>query len=350
MGKYVLKRIGYLLLVLFIISILMFLLYRLVPQNRAYTDARADYQSQVRSLKDKTAEEKEAYFQKLLRQYEVEYGTDTKNQAVLYLRWIGVYPNSKGKYNGLLQGNFGYSYGEKKPVLEAIEDPMKNTIKLNVWGTIVALGITIPLGIYCAIRKGKKIDQSVQILTIIGYSLPGFTVALLFIWVFCSLLGWLPPSGMRTLGKDYVGMEAFLDRLKYFALPLAVWVFTSLGSLTRYVRAAMIDAMSLDCVRTARAKGVKEKTVIYSHAWRNALIPIVTIMVGWFLGIFAGSLMIENIFGYNGMGKLMITALQTADYDVTILVQLFYVTISLIGNLILDIIYGLVDPRVRVNK
>ena len=97
-------------------------------------------------------------------------------------------------------------------------------------------------------------------------------------------------------------------------------------------------------------KGVKEKTVIYSHAWRNAMIPIVTLIVGWFLGMFAGSVMIESMFAYTGMGQMMITSLRTSDYDVTILVQLFYVVISLVGNLLLDIIYGLVDPRVRVNK
>ena len=126
--------------------------------------------------------------------------------------------------------------------------------------------------------------------------------------------------------------------------------FCSLGSMTRYVRASMIDALSMDCIRTARAKGVKEKTVIYSHAWRNALIPIVTMIVGWFTSIFAGSLIFEDMFGLNGMGKLMISSLRTSDYDVTILMQLFYVVVALLGNLVIDIVYGLVDPRVRVNK
>ena len=135
----------------------------------------------------------------------------------------------------------------------------------------------------------------------------------------------------------------------YLALPLISMTFCSLGGMTRYVRASMIDALSMDCIRTARAKGVREKTVIYSHAWRNALIPIVTLVVGWFLGIFGGSLMFENIFGLNGMGKLMIGALMTADSDIIILLQMFYVAVSLIGNLIIDLVYGLVDPRIRVS-
>ena len=125
--------------------------------------------------------------------------------------------------------------------------------------------------------------------------------------------------------------------------------FCSLGGMTRYVRASMIDALGMDCIRTARAKGVKEKVVVYSHAWRNALIPIVTLVVGWFLGIFGGSLMFEDIFGLNGMGKLMIQSLRTADSDVIVLLQMFYVFVALIGNLIIDLVYGLVDPRVRVS-
>ena len=126
--------------------------------------------------------------------------------------------------------------------------------------------------------------------------------------------------------------------------------FCSLGGMTRYVRASMIDALSMDCIKTARAKGLREKVIIYSHAWRNALIPIVTLVVGWFLGIFSGSVVIEQIFAINGMGKVMIEALKSSDNDLILLMQLFYVLIALAGNLIIDIVYGLVDPLVRVNK
>ena len=126
--------------------------------------------------------------------------------------------------------------------------------------------------------------------------------------------------------------------------------FCSLGGMTRYVRASMIEALSMDCIKTARAKGLREKVIIYSHAWRNALIPIVTLVVGWFLGIFSGSVVIEQIFAINGMGKVMIEALKSSDNDLILLMQLFYVLIALAGNLIIDIVYGLVDPRVRVNK
>ena len=337
--------------VLVILSILMFLIYNLVPSNRAYSDARQDMNSRKQQLKGVSEEEREKLYQNLYVEYQRAYGTDTDNLAERYLRRVGIMPNYYGPYNGLLQGNLGYSQDYKDDVVNIIRDPMKNTIFINVFATVAALAITIPLGIACAVHKGSKGDQAVQVFTIVGYSLPSFIICILFIWIFCSLLGWLPPSGMKTPGSNFAEWtwKWFADRMYYLALPLISMTFCSLGGMTRYVRASMIDALSMDCIRTARAKGVKEKTVIYSHAWRNALIPIVTLVVGWFLGIFGGSLMFEDIFGINGMGKIMIAALRTADTDVIVILQLFYVAISLVGNLIIDIVYGLVDPRIRVS-
>lgn len=360
MGKYILKRVGYVFLVLVILSILMFLLYNLVPSDRAYSEARESANALPKST---PAEIRKNYQESEYRKLQVKYGTETKNLVVRYLRWIGLFPKASineqtleinptgGEFDGLLQGNFGWSYTQNKPVVDMVKEPMKNTIFINVFATILALGITIPLGIKLAVKKGTKLDQTVQVLTLLGYSLPAFVICIVFIWIFCSQLGWFPPSGMKTPGTNYTPWTWiwFKDRMKYMALPLITMTFCSLGGMTRYVRASMIDALSMDCIRTARAKGVKEKVVVYSHAWRNALIPIVTLVVGWFLGIFGGSLMFENIFGINGMGKLMIQSLRTADSDVIVLLQLFYVFVSLIGNLIIDLVYGLVDPRVRVS-
>ncbi len=347
MLKYSLKRIGYMLVVLILLSFIMFMIYSLVPANRAYQDAKAQVQAMKNTIPKGQQQE---YFDKLYLEYQRKYGTDTDNKLVRYLRWIGVAPLYDGSYDGLLQGNLGWSYERQKPVLEVVGPPMKNTIKINIFATILALGITIPLGIHCAVKRGSHFDQGVQIFTIVGYSLPTFLISILFIWLFCSKLHIFPPSGMQTPGSSFVGMRKFWDELYYLALPLITMTFCSLGGMTRYVRASMIEALSLDCIKTARAKGLRERAVIYSHAWRNALIPIVTLVVGWFLGIFAGSLVIEDMFALNGMGRLMIQSLRAADYDVVLLMQMFYVAVSLIGNLIIDIIYGLVDPRVRVSK
>ena len=347
MLKYSLKRLGYMAVVLVILSVIMFMIYSLVPANRAYSDADA----QVKAMKNTLPKEQLAdYFDKLYLEYQRKYGTDTDNKLIRYGRWVGIYPLYDGSYNGLLQGNLGYSYEYQKPVVEVVKQPMINTIKINIWATILALGITLPLGIHCAVKRGSKLDQGVQVLTIVGYSLPTFLISILFIWIFCSKLGIFPPSGMQTPGNTYVGFRKWLDEMYYLALPLIVMTFCSLGGMTRYVRASMIEALSLDCIKTARAKGLKEKAVIYSHAWRNALIPVVTLVVGWFLGIFGGSLVIESMFALNGMGRLMIQSLRTADYDVVLLMQMFYVAIVLLGNLIIDLVYGLVDPRVRVSK
>lgn len=347
MGKYIFKRILYMLIMVLVMSFVLYCVYSMIPNNRAYTDAQAQIKSMKNSISSDQVEEK---FQELYLQYQRKYGTDTDSTVLRYLRWMGLAPKYDGSYDGLLQGNFGYSYEYKDDVINVVKPRMLTTIFINIFATILALGIAIPLGIVCAVKRGGKLDQGMQIVTILGYSLPVFLLGILGVWIFSAILGWLPPSGMKTPGSNYTGWKWFTDTMYYYTLPLIVMTFCSLGGMTRYTRASMIEALSMDCIRTARAKGLREKTVIYSHAFRNALIPIVTLVVGWFIGIFAGSLMIEQLFAINGMGKLLIVALRTADFDLVMLVQVFYVFLSLLGNLIIDIVYGFVDPRIRVNK
>ena len=342
MGKYIAKRLGYMLVVMLILSLLMFLVYSMIPYDRAVAEAEPFKQG----LKNNpnAAELYSAKIEELRR----ELGTD-QNVFVRYLGWIGVAPIN-GRYNGILQGNFGYSYQFDRPALDVLITPMKNTIFVNIFATILGLGITIPLGIFCAVHRGSKRDTAVQIGTIVGYSIPTFITAIIFIWLFAIILGWFPVSGMKTPGSDYVGWQKLKDELYYMCLPLIVMTFSSLGGMTRYVRASMTEALSLDCIRTARAKGLREKSVIYSHAFRNALIPIITLVIGWFIGIFSGSIVIENIFGLNGVGRLYILSLNNKDFEVVLLLQMFYVIVGLMGNLVIDIAYGIADPRVRVNK
>ena len=342
MGKYIAKRLGYMLVVMLILSLLMFLVYSMIPYDRAVAEAESFKQG----LKNNpnAAELYNAKIEELRR----ELGTD-QNVFVRYLGWIGVAPIN-GRYNGILQGNFGYSYQYDRPALDVLITPMKNTIFINIFATILGLGITIPLGIFCAVHRGSKRDTAVQIGTIVGYSIPTFITAIIFIWLFAIILGWFPVSGMKTPGSDYVGWQELKDELYYMCLPLIVMTFSSLGGMTRYVRASMTEALSLDCIRTARAKGLREKSVIYSHAFRNALIPIITLVIGWFIGIFSGSIVIENIFGLNGVGRLYILSLNNKDFEVVLLLQMFYVIVGLLGNLVIDIAYGIADPRVRVNK
>ena len=314
--------------VFFVVSVIMFTLFNNVPGDRAL--------NQVQNLRGKVSDEQ---FQIRYEQAREKLGLDDPI-PVRYVKWMG----------NLLQGDLGYSTFYKKDVIKVIGEPLVNTMVINLFATVVALAITIPLGIYCAVKKFSKFDNAVQVVTIVGYSVPIYIIGLVFIYLFSVQLGWFPISGMNSPNFQGSGMAAFLDRLHYLALPVIVMTIASLGGMTRYVRAAMIEALRMDYIRTARAKGLKEKVVIYSHAWRNALLSVVTLIISWFMNIFMGSIIIEQIFQLNGIGKMYYTGLMNQDYDVALAIQMLYCVITLISNLITDLSYGLVDPRVRINK
>ena len=339
MGRYIIKRISYILLVFLLLSILLFMIYHMLPVDKAAEKAREEV------IANKTLKYEERY-----EYWKAEYGLNgTKLER--YLRWLGLYPYQNGSYNGLLQGNLGSSTKYGDSVINVIRAPLANTVTINLIAAALSLGITIPLGIFCAVRRGSRRDAFVQVATIVGYSLPAFIIAIVFIWIFAVRLGWFPVSGMQTAGVVFHSpWQRIRDRLYHLALPLIVMTFCSLGGMTRYVRAAMTEALSLDCIRTARAKGLGERSIVYSYAFRNALIPIVTLVIAWLLGIFSGSLMIENIFSLDGIGRVYFEALQNKDNEIVLALQMFYVLIGLVGNLLIDVVYGLVDPRVRVSS
>ena len=339
MGRYILKRIGYIFLVFLILSFLMYCLYNLIPTD----PARQEVEPMRQGLK---ADEYEALYQQVRKRM----GLDDP-LVVRYLRWMGLWKNVDGTFNGIIEGNFGYSNLYKRNVIEVIQAPMGNTVFINIFTTIAALGITIPLGIYCAVHKGKRFDSVTQVVTMLGYSIPVYIIALVFMFLLCVLWRVFPIMGMKTPGMTYANQwEEFVDMLYHIALPVIVMTFGSLGGMTRYVRSSMIDALSMDYIRTARAKGLKEKVVIYSHAWRNALLPVITSILGWFIAIFSGSVIIENTFSLSGMGRLYWQGLNNYDFELVLAIQLFYSVVSLVGSLLIDISYGLVDPRVRVDK
>ena len=338
MTRYILKRLLYMLAVVLLLSFVIFAVYNMLPVDKAADMAMQE----VAANKNLIYAERYLYWQRRLG---LDGGIFTR-----YLRWWGLAPFYDGSFNGLLQGNLGNSVVYAKPVAQVIKEPLFNTLFLNLFATAAALGITLPLGIFCAEKRGSKRDLSVQVITAVGYGMPVFITAILFIWAFSVKLNIFPVSGMSSVGKEYTGFRAFLDKLYHFALPLIVMTFCSLGGMTRFVRASMIDALSLDCVRTARAKGLRESTVVRSHAWRNALIPVISLVIGWLTGIFSGSIMIENIFGINGMGKVYFDALGANDNEIVLAMQMFYILLALAGNLLADIAYGLADPRIRLAK
>ena len=190
-------------------------------------------------------------------------------------------------------------------------------------------------------------DQIVQVCTIIGYSLPTFLISILFIWIFAAKLGIFPPSGMKTVGTNYTGIKYWMDSLYYMALPLLVMTFCSLGGMTRYVRASMIEALSMDCIKTARAKGLREQIVIYSHAWRNALIPIVTAVGSQFSVSLGGAVVTETVFAWPGVGRLIVDSINTRDDPTAVGAIMLTTMLSSLVILAVDIIYAFVDPRVK---
>ena len=327
MLKYIIKRLLYVVFVFFIVSIIMFGVYKMIPGD----PARMMLDSSMSSV---DPERYEAMYQAARERL----GLD-KPLPIQYVNWI----------TNMLRGDFGYSSQYRVPVSQLIKEPMLNTIKLNIVSLILVFAITIPLGIATAVKKYSAFDNTVQVGTVVGYSLPSFVISLLVIFLFAVRLPIFPISGVNSPGFTGTGLERFLDTAYHMCLPVLVMTLSSLGGITRYVRSAMIDVLQMDYIRTARAKGLPQKVVIYSHAFRNALIPVVTILTSWFVGIFGGSVVIESIFQWNGMGKVMIDGLRQLDFMVVLAMQMFYVVITLIGNLIMDLGYSLVDPRVKLS-
>ena len=327
-GRYLVKRFVYIVFVFFIISILMFFIYKSMPGDPV-----------TMMLGESRNSMKPEAYQALYDRTRQELGLD-KPLVIQYLIWIG----------NMLTGDFGYSTQYKRQVVDVIGTPMLNTLMLNALSMVVTFAIAIPLGIATAVRKNSVFDKFVQVITIVGYSLPSFIIALLFIFAFAVKIPIFPISGVRSAGFSGSGVKLVLDTLWHMALPVIVLSISGIGSITRYVRAEMIDVLRMDYIKTARAKGLKEKTVIYMHAFRNALIPIVTIATAWVVTLFGGSVVIENVFLWPGLGQMLINGLLQRDFSIVLTMQMFYVVLSLTGNVIMDIAYTIVDPRVRLEN
>lgn len=254
---------------------------------------------------------------------------------VQYFVWLGQ----------LLHGNMGYSIKSYQSVAEMIGSHMGPTLLLMGVSMLVSLIISIPAGIYSAIKQYSKGDYAVVTMSFLGSSIPSFFLSLLLIFVFTVTLGWLPSSGMTTLGTD----GGFLDVAKHMIMPVAVLAFSMAGSNIRYIRSSMLEILQQDYLRTARAKGIGRRSVIYKHALRNALVPIVTVIGMQIPTLFGGAVIIEQIFSWPGLGLLTMTAISNRDYPVIMGVCLLSAIVVLVANLITDILYALVDPTIQLD-
>lgn len=269
--------------------------------------------------------------QEALANKAIQLGLD-KPFYIQYLVWMGQ----------LLQGNLGTSLKSYQSVADMIGSHIGPTLLLMGTSLIVGLVIAVPSGIYSAIHQYKKRDYAVVTLSFIGVSIPGFFLALMLIYLFTVKLGWLPSSGMTTLGTD----GGFWDVVRHMIMPVTVLAVSVAGSNIRYVRSSMLEILQSDYLRTATAKGLGRKRVINKHALRNALIPIITVIGMQIPTLFGGSIIVEKIFSWPGLGLMTMNAILGRDYPVIMGVCLLTAVVVLAGNLITDILYALVDPTI----
>ena len=240
-------------------------------------------------------------------------------------------------------GDFGYSRIQHRPVLEVVLPALGNTIILTGTAFFISTVTAIVLGTMAAIYRGKWIDRLVSLIAFLGISVPGFWLGLVFIYIFAVKFGILPPGGMPRSDQPY-------PALAYLVLPCLTLVLIEIGGLTRYARSAMIEVLSQDHIRTARAKGLSKFRIIFYHALRNAMIPITTIIALGFGHLLSGATLIETMFGWRGMGRLIYESIMGNDYNLALVCLLFTTSMVLLGSLIADVSYSLLDPRIRIGE
>ena len=318
MIKYSIKRILSLIPVIFAISIVLFSLTKIMPGDPVSmmipTSAKPE---QIPQLREEITK---------------QLGLD-KSLPEQYVAWIG----------NVAQGELGFSSWKNDDVKNVIANPLKNTVILNFFVLIFSLTISITAGIRSAVKKNSFVDQFWQVFSLICMSVPTFFIGLCLVFVFALRLGWLPSNGMPVDGS---GLGEWV---RFLVLPVITLTITSLASTVRYVRNAMLDALSQDYIRTARSKGLSEKVVVYSHAFRNALIPIVTVVIAQIGTLFGGSMITESVFVWDGMGSTLLTALNRRDFYLVIAMNMFYAVVYFISNFIADLTYALVDPRIKLD-
>ena len=321
MITYILRRLILTLPLLIGITLITFLVMHLAPGKP--TDLVTEMQVKV------GAEAKE--------RLKILYGLD-KPWYIQYFNWLGR----------LTRLDFGKSFKDDRPVVKKVAERLPATLLLNICSLILIFSFALPVGIYSAIKQNSLLDKGMTLSVFIGFSMPTFWLALLLMILFGIKLGWLPISGLRSLDWAELSILGKIwDIIKHLILPVFVSAFTGLAGLSRYSRASMLEVIHQDYIRTARAKGLPEKQVIFKHALRNALIPVVTILGLSLPDLIGGSFIFETIFAYPGMGRLGYEAIMARDYPVVMGVGTIAAFLTLLGNFLADIIYAYVDPRIR---
>lgn len=319
MLQYTVKRILKMIPTLLIISILLFKVIDLAPGN--FLDTKVNPNMTVEKLE----------------QLEAVYGFD-KPFGERYVNWL----------KKAVKGDFDESLKLRQPVSEIIKDYAWNSFVLAGTAFLLSILIAIPLGIVCATKQYSLADKATTILTFVSISLPSFLLGLMLINAFSLKIKLFPIGGMTTAGSNLTGAAYYKDVLIHMVLPVVSLTILQAGSLIRYVRTSMLEVINQDYIRTARAKGLKEKVVIYKHALRNGLIPVITYIGMSLPGLFAGALITETIFVWPGIGRIGYEAILNRDYTLLMGFNMFMAVLTLMGNLLSDILYAVVDPRIKL--
>lgn len=327
MGRYILRRLGISVGILLVVTFVIYLLMRCLPSS--YVETMALQLSQAPGAKP---------YEQWVEQLNAQYGLD-----------VGVVQGYFIQLKNLLTGNFGDSWKFTVPVVEKFSQVIGVSVVMGLAALILELLIAIPLGILAATRQYSRTDYAITAGALVGISLPTFFFATLLKLVFSVKLGWFDLYGL--VGRDHQNLsdwEKLLDMGQHLVLPVVTLTVISIGSLMRYTRTNMLEVLNADYIRTARAKGLSEGTVVFRHGFRNTLIPLVTIIGGSLPGLFAGALITETLFAIPGIGYTSYQAMIAGDIPFSMFYLTFLAALTLLGNLISDIAYAAVDPRVRL--
>jgi peptide/nickel transport system permease protein len=344
MGQYIVRRLLQAIPMLFLVSILLFILVNIAPGGPMSAYSRTN----------RIPEEKREAIRR-------SFGLD-QPLPVQYIVWLigndwmaidtdgdGL-TDSYGTRKGVLRGDFGFSYKTREPVLDEIAARLPNTIYLMTVTLIAVAIVAIPIGIISAVKQYSAFDLTATTLSFMGQAIPEFWLGLILILIFYATLNnpitgtaLLPAGGMSTIGADF----SIWDRARHLILPVTMGMVGWVAWYSRFLRSSMLDVINQDYMRTARAKGQVERKVLYKHGLKNALIPLVTMFALDFPYIFAGSLYVELIFSWPGMGRLYYNAATSRDYPILLAVLIIGAAIVILSNLMADIAYGFLDPRVR---
>lgn len=317
---YIIRRLIIVVPTLFLISIAIFSLIHLAPGDPSQAIAGRHTPSR-----------------ELMEQIRKEYGLD-QPIPVQYVIWLSK----------VLRGDLGFSYLNNAPVLDMISARLPHTVELMLVAEVVSVVVAVLLGVIAAVKHYSIADAISSLAALIGFSVPGFWIALMSIIVFSWELGWFPADGISTVGATFpTPFHAFFDHLWYLVLPASVLVLAWTAYLFRMVRSSMLEVLRQDYILTARAKGLRERVVIYKHALRNALLPVITYEAYSMGFLLSGAAVIESIFSWPGLGRFMVIIAQKRDFPTLMGLCMIIAVMVLVANLCADVAYAIADPRIR---